>query len=223
MSSILPVKLSSSIKLYAGIDPGFLGSLAILLGNSPIIIPTPIINIKVKKRTKGKGMHEVNKKLFDMQKMYDSLAQFKGCDVSLCIEKVSTMPGESPISSFIFGEGYGYWKMAAVACGFKYTEIRPAEWKEFFPQLLASSQIEDIRESIKALRGQVKVTKDKKQNNRIKLDISTLNRQLKGLAKDAAREYAAKLYPEVADMFKLKKNDGAAEAMLICHYCKYRS
>jgi hypothetical protein len=42
----------------------------------------------------------------------------------------------------------------------------------------------------------------------------------KKLAKDHARELAAILYPELSESFKLKKDDGKAEALLIAEYIR---
>jgi hypothetical protein len=42
----------------------------------------------------------------------------------------------------------------------------------------------------------------------------------KKLAKDHARELATILYPKLAESFKLKKDDGKAEAILISEYLR---
>ena len=97
-------------------------------------------------------------------------------------------------------------------------EITPQTWKKFYPDLLKNDEIEDLRESLKALRAKQKAAKDKKLKDGIKKDLAKLNRSLKGATKDAARAKAAELYPDIADCFKLKKHDGRAEALLIARY-----
>jgi hypothetical protein len=77
-----------------------------------------------------------------------------------------------------------------------------------------------LREEAKAFRSQVKLIKDKKQKTSINKELSALNLKIKGHAKDAARLAAAKMHPDLADMFKLKKHDGRAEAVLIATYVK---
>ena len=222
MSFLANVSACNLLEVTIGVDPGLGGAVAALLGDTPIVWPTPIILSKVRKRTKTKGMHDVAQKNFDLEGMLKLLRQFQvsNSSVVFAIEKVGVMGHDSKVAAFSFGEGYGYWKMAAVACGFKLIEISPQEWKKFYPELLETPEITALRESIKVLKTQLKDTKDKKQSQGIKKDISNQNRQLKGHAKDAARNYAATLYPDLADSFKLKKDDGKAESILLARYAK---
>lgn len=201
----------SSVNIVMGVDPGHTGGMAVLIGESAIVYSPPLEKVTVNKKERT---------IYDIKAMFNLLKPFAGQNVLFAIEKVMTRPGESPIASFSFGEGIGYWKMAATACDFKIVEIPSPTWKKGYPEMLASPEILGLRESIKALNAQSKLIKDKAQKNSIKKELSSLNRQLKGLAKDAARELASKLYPDIADNFKLKKDDGKAEAVLIARFVK---
>jgi len=201
------------VNVTIGIDPGLGGGVAILLGEQAVVYDIPKIRLKGKKNAKDRTV-------FDMPKMIGMLRPFEKQNVLFAIEKVSVRPGERGVASFNFGEGFGYWKMAAVALGFKLVEIRPQEWKNHFSDLLTSKEILDLRDSEKALKGQLKAVKDTKLKKSINKEIATVSRQIKTLAKDSARLYATKLHPVLADSFKLKKDDGKAEALLIATYAQ---
>lgn len=207
------------LEVAIGVDPGKSGAIATLIGNAPIVKPAPIIVTKVRKRTK-KGMSDVNQKEFDMVGMLALLKPFQGQKVTFAIEAVGVTSHDGKASMFDFGEGYGYWKMAAVAMGFKLVVVRPQEWKKHYPEMLDSKVISDLRETLKGLRVDLSSAKDKKQKASINKQMADITRQVKYHSKDAARLYAAKLYPEIADEFKLKKDDGKAEAVLIARYAK---
>ncbi len=214
----------SLVNITIGVDPGKGGAIATLLGSTAIVHPAPLIITKVRKRTKTKGMHDMNQKDFDMQGMLNLLIPFKGQNVVFAIESVGVTSHDGKASMFDFGEGYGYWKMAAVAMGFKLVIVRPQEWKANYPEMLDNPLILDLRDSLKALRAKLSLVKDNKQKSGIKVEMADLTRQIKYHSKDAARLYAAKLYPDIADSFKLKKDDGKAESVLIARYAseKYR-
>jgi hypothetical protein len=224
MSLVLPsINSFDPIEVTIGVDPGLGGAIAALMGDTPIVWSTPVIVTKIRKKTKNKGMHDMTEKHFDLEGMLKILRTFQvaNSNVLFAIEKVGVMGHDANRSAFSFGEGYGYWKMAAVSCGFKMIEVRPQKWKEFFPDLLASTEISDIRASITDLKAKSKELKGNKAKKGINKEIATLARHLKAHAKDAAREYAAKMYPSVADSFKLKKDDGKAEAVLLANYAKH--
>jgi hypothetical protein len=213
MPTLTDIKLSSAVQVTMGVDPGNQGALAVLIGDAPVIYPTPLIKVKVGNKWRPK---------YDIEKIWGFLKSFSQQSVIFVIEKVNARFGESPVSAFAFGKSVAYWEMAAVAAGFEVHEVSPVEWKDHYTDLLDTLEINDLRESIHALKAKSKVVKDKKQLNRIKTEVATLNRQLKSHAKDAARAYAAKLYPDVADCFKLKKQDGSAEALLLAKYANFK-
>jgi hypothetical protein len=210
----------SATDITMGVDPGLNGGLAILLGGVAVVHSPPIITSKVKKRTKGRGLHEVVARDYDLAAMHGLLKPFEGQNVLFAIERVMATSRDSSYSMFSFGEGVGYWKMAAVACGFKLIEITSVEWKKHYPEMLDTVEINTLRGSISILRGKDKVAKGKAEKGGIKKEMSALSRELKGHAKDAARFLATKLYPDVAESFKLKKDDGKAEAVLIARYAQ---
>ena len=200
--------MKSKIKIVAAVDPGLTGALCVMLGDAPVIYDPPLT-----KTDKGKMQ-------FDIIAMRDMLSSFVDQEVICGIELVHAMPRESPVASFNFGAGYMAWKMCATCFGFEVIDISPMKWKKAYPELTNSPEIDELREELKSLRAQEKVTKAKKMKADINRQINTLSRRVKVHAKDAARELARSLYPDLNGCFKLKKHDGRAEALLIAKYTR---
>jgi|TARA_Y100000310_G_scaffold344070_1_gene454923 hypothetical protein len=201
--------MKPNLKIIASVDPGFTGAACFLLGSSPILFDPPLIQ--------GKDRAE-----YDLKKMDEIFKMFMQQDVTMLVEEVSSMPNEGSVSSFRFGAGYMAWKMCGVANGFDVHDVRPTEWKKAYPELVSSNIVDELREEIKALRNQIKVMKDKELMAQAKKESDKLRRAIKTIAKDAARELAATMYPEVKSFLTRKKDDGRAEALLIAHYGKER-
>lgn len=211
----------SELHVTIGVDPGINGGLGVLINNQGIVYDVPKIKTKVKKRTKKKGLHEVTKTDYDLKGMWEILQPFsQNSDVIFAIERVGVRPADAKNAMFNFGQGVGFWKGMAIAAGFEIVEVSPQAWKKHYPNMLEDEVINDLRESIKALRAKKKIVKDKKEKSSINKDISKLNRQIKTHAKDRARSLAAELWPDIEDCFKLKKDDGKAEGILLAKYAK---
>jgi hypothetical protein len=208
----------SILRNIIGVDPGFSGGLSILLGNNPSVYEPPTSTRLIKRYSKTKGMHNVSVKEFDLKAICDLLKPIQGQDILFAIERVSVRPMEGSISSFNFGQGYGIWRMAAVAHGFRLVEISPQTWKKDYPELTSTKDILALKTQLKGLRSAKKKSKDAADKKGNKKEAEAINREIKTIAKNAARTLAAKLYPQLADSFKLKKSDGLAESLLIARY-----
>ena len=44
------------------------------------------------------------------------------------LEKVHSMPGQGVVSTFSFGENFGWWQGVLGSLGIPYTTIRPQDW-----------------------------------------------------------------------------------------------
>jgi hypothetical protein len=206
-------------KNVIAVDPGLQGGLAFLI-DKPFVHEPPTLTRLVKRKSKMRGMHDVKVRDFNLGAICDLLRPFQGQNILFAIEKVSVRPQEGTIASFNFGAGYAYWKMAAVAHGFKLVEIPPQRWKNDYPQLTSTPEIMALKDQLKSLRISKKKSKGAADKNSNRKETEAINRSIKTIAKSAARTLAAKLYPELADSFKLKKQDGLAEAILIALYAK---
>ena len=76
----------------------------------------------------------------------------------------------------------------------------------------------DIRAKIKLLESNSKLEKDKDQKKLNKKEIEKEHRSLKALAKTQARVLAQEMYPDLAERFERKLDDGVAESLLIALY-----
>ena len=98
--------------LYLGVDPGKQGGIALIDGRRDIVrlysMPTLLIS------TWG---------------CFESLIPR---NVFCCIEDVHAFPGQGAVSSFTFGENFGYLKMALTAKLITYDLVRPKEWQKGF-------------------------------------------------------------------------------------------
>ncbi|MFW6026948.1 MAG: hypothetical protein ACOCRX_11480, partial [Candidatus Woesearchaeota archaeon] len=145
--------------------------------------------------------------------------------------KVSAMPGQGVTSSFNFGVSSECTIAMAYAFKFDVVEVRPSEWKKYYMNDLETDKIKQYREKIKVYKEKIKNDKqkkekiDKKENDNIKIykkEINKIKRIIKKEAKNAARELASHKYPSMKNKFKLVKNDGVAESLLIALYGKER-
>tara|TARA_Y100000310_G_C20685193_1_gene818521 strand:+ start:544 stop:1197 length:654 start_codon:yes stop_codon:yes gene_type:complete len=201
------------IDVVLGIDPGYTGGLCILLGDAPVVIDPPVR--KTQRSAKSKIRTE-----FDLERMRDILKPFEDQSVVFGIELVSARPGEGTVSSFNFGAGFASWKACATCFGFEVLEISPRKWKQAYPELVKSDQTEEIRDEIKALRSQLKNLVQDSDKSDANKQINALKHKIKYHAKDTARELAQEMFPDIADSFKRKKDDGRAEACLIAYFLK---
>ena len=217
------------IETTIGIDPGIGGSIAALIGDSPVVWDVPVVKSQTVRKKK-----KVNKSDYDLEGMVNILKHFEGQEVICALEKVSARPGEGVVSSFGFGKGYGYWKGIVIAYHFTLIEVTPTIWKKYYPEITECDEISSIRkdvvktkEEIKALDAKASVLVDKTQKKALQEDIKKRKseierngREIKSIAKTKARELASKLYPHISDSFKLVKDADRAEALLIAKFAR---
>jgi len=206
------------IDYFVGVDPGLSGGYSIIAQKNGEVIEsrvfgTPVNKIKATKTTKAKNEYNI-------REIVSNLQPIQGKNVVACVEGVSSMPQQGNVSMFHFGEGFGMWKGILVTLGFNLQLVRPYKWKSFWPdkllkkiekpEILKVSTIEMNRMTAENRK------KHKEATQQHKKDVE----KAKKLAKDQARELATLLYPNLADSFKLKKDDGKAEAILIAEYIR---
>jgi len=208
----------SNLFYYIGIDPGLGGAYSVLTENESKIIDAkvfgvPIIKTKATKTAKAKNEYNIGE-------IANNLKCYQGCKVIACLEQVSAMPGQGTVSMFHFGEGFGIWKGIIGTLGFDLRLVRPSTWKSFWPDQLLKKiekpeilKLKTVEVNKLSAEGRKKY-KEAKKEHKNSLDAA------KKLAKDHARELATLLYPELGESFKLKKDDGKAEAILIAEYIR---
>lgn len=105
-----------SSTVYLGIDPGQAGGLAALTANGVC--------------RHIDSMPDTEKDVWDWLL---NVRPIRGIRTTVAvIEKVHAMPKQGVSSTFKFGMGYGGLRMALIARGIRFEEIRPAQWmKEF--------------------------------------------------------------------------------------------
>ena len=92
--------------MYIGIDPGKTGAVAILDDKGKYIIVLDF------------GQEGLMPALID----YAPVVKFA------YLEKVHSMPGQGVVSTFSFGENFGWWQGVLGSLGIPYTTIRPQDW-----------------------------------------------------------------------------------------------
>ena len=210
--------MNEQIFFYIGVDPGLSGGYSILAEKNGEIFDakvfgTPVIKTKATKTSKAKNEYNI-------EEIAANLKLYQNCNVIACLELVNAMPNQGTVSMFHFGEGYGMWKGILRTLGFKLHLIRPAVWKSFWPDRLLKKI---VKPDILKLRT-VEINRLSAEGRKNYKDAKKLHKeqvdQAKKLAKDQARELATLLYPNLAESFKLKKDDGKAEAILIAEYIR---
>lgn len=100
------------MKSFIGIDPGASGGIAIVSeGLAPWAVKMP----------------ETERDIWDTVM---ALRSRSDREATACIEIVHSMPKQGVVSSFTFGRGYGALRMALIASGIPFREVRPQEWQK---------------------------------------------------------------------------------------------
>lgn len=228
-----------SKKIVIGIDCGLKGGITILgASRNPIVYDMPVIKEKKGKKTKN---------IYNIGRIVEIFKTYMHREVACGIELQGGRPGEGSVSSRTIGEGFGILKGAAHALFSEVVIIPPKKWKSKYPNLI-TQDILDLREEQKEIRAEskelllkekdikernkkLKDETQKKKNKKIIRDlhkqqkdnkkrIETLNRKVKSISKNNAREMAMLLCPKIKDLFVRKKDDGRAESFLIARYLK---
>lgn len=92
--------------MYIGVDPGKTGAVAIL---------------------DDKGNY-INVLDFGQEGLMSALIDYAPVVKFAYLEKVHSMPGQGVVSTFSFGENFGWWQGVLGSLRIPYTTIRPQDW-----------------------------------------------------------------------------------------------
>lgn len=92
--------------LFAGIDPGKTGALAFIDGQGEFV-----------------GVYDFGEALEPLRNERERL-------VCVYLEEVHSMPGQGVVSTFSFGENFGWWKGVLAGMSVPFKTIRPQEWQK---------------------------------------------------------------------------------------------
>ena len=115
--------------MIIGIDPGATGAIAFNIGGYVEVYDLPIVRTPLKRRTK-KGKKKTEGRL-DYEKFRELIHQFSVSSADIVVfEKVHSMPGNSPSTSFTFGRIVG--QLEGVLSGStEITYVTPQAWKKY--------------------------------------------------------------------------------------------
>ncbi len=120
--------------MFIGIDPGVTGALVVRRRSGETIWSvhrTPVIKIKRKYQGEDNKTKISYRTYYDPAAMVKLLRQYPECEV-VVIEEIGVLAtGKLAIASL--NRGMAYWHMAAVACGYPVTLVKPEIWK---PEML---------------------------------------------------------------------------------------
>ncbi len=108
--------------IFAGIDPGLTGAVAIYENGEISLIDTPICEGSNGRKIKNEYSPG------QMAAIFDPIGDKGQCHVFL--EKVGPMPKQGVVSMFGFGKGYGIWIGILSALKIPYTLVTPQSWKK---------------------------------------------------------------------------------------------
>jgi len=115
------------VHFFIGIDPGFLGALAIVDGSGRAQVhDAPVLTVQSKK---GKTRRE-----YDLNAVARLLRRFQTLEstkfMSIAVfEKVGSRPDQGVASMWSMGYGSGIWEMALTWARIPYTRVTPLKWK----------------------------------------------------------------------------------------------
>lgn len=94
--------------IYIGIDPGKIGSMAVITPTGEYIVPFSQEGYKLEMKRLGAG------------------------DACCCLERVGAMPKQGVNSMFHFGENFGFIQGLLAAYSIPYELVTPNKWKKEF-------------------------------------------------------------------------------------------
>lgn len=216
----MQIEQNKQNEYFVGIDPGLGGGLAIISCEQGTVVDAkvyhiPLIKTKATKTSKAKNEYNVQ----EIAVMLKPLSSVKS-RVKVCLEKIGAMPGQGSVSMFHFGEGFGIWKGIIGTLGFDLHLVTPLTWKKMWPENLLKNTVKPDMLKLKPVEVNRLSASDRKIHKELSKEYKKSQSAAKKLAKDHARELAGILYPNLADCFLLKKDDGKAEALLMAEYLR---
>jgi len=112
-----------------GLDCGVTGAYCVLnIDGTPVEAACFPLYEKVVKNTRRNTTNPTRvERFYDRDSLHKLLGRFSSQSIAY-LEKVNARPGESPITSFKFGDCFGQLKMVLTALGIPTIEIHPAKW-----------------------------------------------------------------------------------------------
>lgn len=109
-------KLTDTERAFVGIDPGKFGAMVVLLeyGHEGCHIPS----------------YEGHRIPFDETEYRKTLARLDPERTIVVVEHVGAMPGQGSVSTFNFGQNFGFILGLLTAFGLPYVLVRPQKWKK---------------------------------------------------------------------------------------------
>lgn len=180
--------------IYASIDPGVSGGIAILDGDNVQVFSVPTKNIKKNGKTKRD---------FDIVAMSEIFRKYSEKDIIVLQEATHAMPNNGSVSMYFFGRGAGIWEGILTALQIKYVQVPPQTWKKMYPELQAAK---------------IPIPKNATKSQR--KEIAKQKQAEKASAKARARAMASSLYPNISEEFTRIKDDGKAESLLMAVFLR---
>jgi hypothetical protein len=170
-----------------GIDPGLSGAIALVTTDGELFDVTDMPIITTTKKVKGKIKSSSRIDVAGVRTVMADYADHSRhrWDTHVVIEEQSTRAGLGATSVLKTGYGYGLLVGIAEALGCEWSTIRPQDWKQWHPGLIGAGS-----------------------------HLPAGSKRTRAI-KTASRVAAMARYPHHADLFRLAKNDGRAEAALI--------
>ena len=132
-------------KIYAGIDPGFSGAIALYRDD---IDGWKVINCP-------KELYQIP----DIVLILLEMVKEGDFEPVIAIEKVWAQPNNAVRSAFKFGTNYGAWISALSMAGLPYIEVLPSKWqKELKLPKLKKSRKNVLKDHAKKVAEDIKVT-----------------------------------------------------------------
>lgn len=146
--------------IYAGIDPGLSGAVAIMYSTHVVFFdaPTTLVNAKSSRRTYEPAlMANIIKGLYE---------DYRKKDIHVAVERQQAMPKQGVSSTFSTGYGFGLWVGILASLGVPYTVVEPRAWKKWAMSGMGKDKGASIIRASQLYPKSVDDLKRKKDHNR---------------------------------------------------------
>jgi hypothetical protein len=182
--------------VYAGLDPGTTGALALLDGGDCCVVDLPYVEVpRTGKTPKGNPR---SKNVLDMGAACELLRPFRKARVRLVLEQVGPRPGDMAFTAFQLGGAVEVWTLYLYSLGVEVQRVVPQVWKKYYRLDAKGLGVEKA-----APGGDAKLRR-------------AVEAKAKEAMKTAARLEAQRRFP-AADL-AAKSSHNRAEALLLAEY-----
>lgn len=116
--------------VWIGIDPGVTGAVAFVSARDHVVFDLPVVRVPTtRKRKSGDPAMRSEYDYAGIAALFSVVEAHAPARMRVALEKGSTRPGDTGLTSFVVGVGYGLWPLFLHRIGLATETVIPLTWK----------------------------------------------------------------------------------------------